>query len=204
MFVSAYYAEHFPEWLDAGFPWVELPLAANPLVHYPVDGAKDLDYFMVASSERHKLGVAMDYMKEILARYYGLWAGRGWSFGEGPIEPVLTPRFYARTRIAPNPLHPGLVAHPADITQRTFAATACGAFVITLETPITDRFFADDELVAVRGPREFLDAFEHFVDKPTERNEYVCRAIRRVFAEHTYFDRIDTLLSFVRAHPELG
>ena len=198
LFAAEWHAERFAEWEAAGFPYLEVPLAFDPLVHHPVAAEKDLDYFMVASLEPHRPATAHEYLAPLMRRFFGLWAGPGWPFGAGRLAQEDTPGYYARARIAPNPLRPGLVAHPADLTQRTFAATACGAFVLTLKTPITERFFAADELIAVEGAPAFGAAFDHFVSRPAERNAVVARGLRRVFAEHTYFHRIDALVRFAR------
>ena len=202
-FVREHYAFRLPEWEAMGFPYFEFLPGVDPRVHHPVETVRDLDYFMVSSPDPRRPATAVEYMAPIMERYFGIWAGPGWEFGEGRIAPADTPAFYGRARIAPNPLHPHLVERPGDITHRTFAAVACGAFVLTDRTPITSRFFDEDELVSVAGAEQFQAAFDHYVARPEEREPIVRRGLRRVFAEHTSFHRVDSLVRFVRDHPEL-
>ncbi len=203
-FVRAYYADVWPEWEAMDFPYFEFLSGVEPRIHHPVDATRDLDYFIVSAPDPRRPATALEYLAPIMENYYGVWAGPGWEFGEGRLAPADTPAFYGRARIAPNPLHPHLVRRPGDITHRTFAAAACGAFVITDRTPITTRFFSDDELTTVTGPEEFREAFEYYVTRPEEREPVVRRGLRRVFAEHTLFHRVDSLVEFVRDHPELS
>jgi hypothetical protein len=201
---SVFVADHFravcPEWRQAGIPYLEWCSGFNPLIHWPQARPRDLDFFMVAGYEPDRVQVAADYLEPIFRRHFGLWAGPRWRFGAGPLDPPRTRAFYARARIAINPLHRAIVAKAMDISQRTFAAAACGTFVLTDQTPVTERFFAADEIVATTGPREFQEAFEHFVARPAERSSYARRALLRVFAQHTYFHRIHDLLAFVAEH----
>ena len=201
VFVADHFRSVYPEWRQAGIPYLELCSGFNPIVHWPQNRQRDLDYFMVAGYEPDRVRVAADYLEPIFRRYFGLWAGR-WQFGTGPLAPARTRTLYARARIAVNPLHRAIVADPMDISQRTFAAAACGTFVLTDRTPITSRFFAPSELVATTGTHEFQEAFEHFVRRPAERSSYARRGLLRVFAEHTYFHRIDALMEFVRRNAE--
>ena len=157
---------------------------------------------MVAGYEPDRVRVAADYLEPIFGHHFGLWAGPRWSFGAGPVDPRRTRALYARARVAVNPLHRALVASAMDISQRTFAAAGCGAFVLTDRTPATERFFATNEIHATTGPGEFQEAFEHFVARPAERSHYARRALLRAFAAHTYFHRIDALLAFVEEHAD--
>ncbi|MDY0018601.1 MAG: glycosyltransferase [Anaerolineae bacterium] len=203
MMVDEFFADHFAEWARAGFKYLALPHGCNPIDHYPLAAQKEFDYFMATSHGIDRVKVTWRYMRPILARYYGLWAGPKWSFGAKPIPSEAMPSFYARTRIAPNPLMRFLIQLPAEITDRTFSVAACGTFQITDWTAVTDRFFAADELVRVKGEKEFFKAFQYYIDRPEERNAIALKALRRVFAEHTYFHRIDRLLSFLEACREL-
>ena len=181
----------------AGVPVLHLPTAANPFTHRPLASVRDLDYFMVATREIERVVVAHAYLPAVFREWYGLWAGPGWSFGAAAVPPADTPPLYARARVALNPLHRTLVSGPAEISQRTFAAAACGAFVLTDRTGVTGDFFSEDELVAVDGPAAFVAAFAHYVRRPREREAVARRTMRRVFADHTYLHRVAALLDFV-------
>jgi spore maturation protein CgeB len=134
------------------------------------------------------------YLRAILARYRGLWAGRHWGFGLPHIPPVELPSHYAQTRIALSPLVDFVSRFGAELTLRVFAAAGCGTFQLTVPTEITDRYFQPDELIQAGSPAEFARLFAHYVDRPAERNAVALRALRRVYGEHTCFHRVDQLV----------
>lgn len=197
MMSAEFFIEFHKEWAQAGFEYLPLPNGSNPLRHYPVDSVKDVDYFMVTSWGPQRARITRRYLKPIFKDYHGIWAGAGWGFGEGFVAPDELRGYYARARVAPNPLMPYLVRFPAETTERSFTAPACGAFQITNSTPVTHRFFTGEELVCVKNEKEFIAAFAHYVDQPDERNRIALRGLRRVFTEHTYFHRIDRLMEFL-------
>jgi hypothetical protein len=197
MMVPEFFSQFFANWENAGFRYLWLPNACNPFRHFPECGKKEFDYFMVTSYGTDRVRVTRKYLKSIFENYYGLWAGEGWGFGEGYIEPNKLRLYYARTRIALNPLQNYLIRFPSETTERSFSAIACGAFQITNRTPVTNLFFSSDELCCVDNDVDFLDCFEYYVNRPDERNEITLRGIRRVFLEHTYFHRITNLVHFL-------
>lgn len=203
MMEPEFYSEFWPEWERAGIKYLPLPNACNPFRHYPVDGFKNLDYFTVTSFSFERAEVTHRYLKTIFEQYHGLWAGPGWGFGEGEIDPEKLRDYYAQSCISPSPLLNFLIEFPAEITERSFSATACGAFLITNKTPVTSRFFTPEELVCVDNEKTFLDAFRYYLDRPGERNEIILRGMRRVFHQHTYFHRIDDLIKWFDKNKEL-
>jgi spore maturation protein CgeB len=80
------------------------------------------------------------------------------------------------------------------LTHRVYAAAACGAFQLTISTAITSRYFAADELTQAASPREYARLFAHYIDRPVERNAIALRALRRVYSDHTCFNRVDKLV----------
>jgi hypothetical protein len=203
MMVPEFFDEFFAEWVQSGFEYLSLPNGCNPFRHYPADGTKDWDYFVVTSFSLDRAQVTRQYLKPIFENYYGVWAGPGWGFGEYDVAPFSLRDYYARARISPSPLLPFLKHFRAETTERSFTATACGAFQITNLTPVTDRFFSSDELVCVNNGAEFSDAFSYYLVRPDERNRIVLRGLKRVFREHSYFQRIDALVSFLDKRKDL-
>jgi spore maturation protein CgeB len=104
------------------------------------------------------------------------------------------PSHYAQSRIALSPLVGFVSNFGAELTHRVFAAAACGTFQLTIATAVTGRYFQPDELVQASSPGDYLRLFEHYVDRPKERNAVALRALRRVYGEHTCFHRIDGLV----------
>jgi hypothetical protein len=203
MFVDEFYDEFWNEWKEAGFQFLSLPHGCNPIYQYPRTALKDLDFFMVATSQPERVVLTWYYLKPVFEKYQGLWAGDRWGFGIGALESEQLPDLYARTKIAPAPLLPFLIDHSAEITERAFSTTASGAFLITNWTPVTERFFHPDELVTVKNNKEFLERFEHYVNHPVERNIIIRNGLYRVFSEHTYFHRIDRLIEFLEINKQL-
>jgi len=203
MMALEFFSEFWREWVQAGFKYQTLPNGCNPFRTYPVEGRKEWDYFVVTAFSHERAKIMRRFMSPIMERYYGEWAGGGWGFGIGNIDPHHLPGYYARARIMPAPLLSFLTRYPAEITERSFSASACGAFLITNWTPVTARFYAPDELVCVKNETEFDEVFEYYIDRPNERNQIALKGLRRTFNEHTYFHRIDNLLDFLVTNKEL-
>jgi hypothetical protein len=182
---------------DKGGPdtdYVTVAQACNPFTDYPLAEAKRYDYFMATSLSDERVEVTYRFLRPILAGYGGLWAGRNWGFGLEHIPPADMPLRYAQSRIALSPLVGFVAKFGAELTQRVFVAAGCGTFQLTMPTSITDRYFAGDELVRAGSPAEYLRMFEHYVDRPAERNAVALRALRRAYGEHTWFHRVDQLV----------
>jgi glycosyl transferase family 1 len=174
--------------------YVSIPQACNPFVDHPLAAARTHDYFMAASMTDDRVEVAHRFLRPVLARYRGLWAGPLWGFGTERIPPAEMPLRYAQSRIALSPLVAFVQEYAAELTHRVYAAAGCGAFQLTMPTAITGRYFRPDELVQAASPAEYLRLFDHYVHRPLERNAIARAALRRAYAEHTCFHRVDKLL----------
>jgi hypothetical protein len=162
--------------------YVTVAQACNPFTEQPLPESKRHDYFMATSLTDERLEVTYRYLRPILARYRGLWAGQHWGFGRAYIPPVEMPVHYAQSRIALSPLVGFVSNFGAELTHRVFAAAGCGAFQLTVPTAVTGRYFRSDELVQASSPAEYGKLFEHYVDRPAERNPLRCArcsALRR-------------------------
>lgn len=183
---------------DPAAPAVEYVVVAqgcNPFTDFPVDAPRRYDYLMATSMTDERVEVSYRFLRPILRGYQGMWAGARWGFGvEQGIPPAQMPLQYAQARIALSPLV-GFVHHySAEVTHRVYAAAGCGAFQITMPTPITHRYFREDELVQAASPAQYARLFAHYVERPQERNAIALAAMRRVYGEHTCFHRVDTLV----------
>lgn len=197
MYVDEYFDMFLPEWVQAGFSYLALPHGCNPLYQYPHQGTKKYDYFMATSYGHERIRVTWEYMKPVFEKYAGLWAGPGWGFGLGRVNADKLPQYYAESKIVPNPLAAQLINYPMEITERTFSAMASGAFQITDWTPVTDRFFKENELIRVHGKDDFLEKFEYYLAHDEERTKILTAGMQRLYQEHTYFHRIDQLIAYV-------
>lgn len=184
--------------------YVTLAQACNPFTDQPLAEAKQYDYFMAASLTDERVEVVHRWLHPILSSYRGLWAGRRWGFGQAHIPPVEMPLHYARARVALSPLVDFVSKFGAELTLRVFVAAGCGSFQLTQPTPITGRYFRPDELIQAGSPEEYVRLFEHYVDRPAERNAVALRALRRAYGEHTCFHRVDQLVHHLDDWQERG
>jgi hypothetical protein len=174
---------------------VTIPQGFNPFNDYPLQAERRYDYFMATSMTDERVEVAYRYLRPILRRHPGLWAGPQWGFGLHSIAPADMPLQYARTRIALSPLVGFVHMYGAEITHRVYAAAACGTFQMTMPTPITHRYFTPAELVQAATPKEYSRLFDHYLQRPQERNAIALAALRRAYSEHSCFHRIDKFVA---------
>jgi hypothetical protein len=182
---------------DARGPEIDhqtIPQGFNPFVDYPLEAQRRYDYFMATSMTDERVEVAYQYLRPILRRHRGLWAGPQWGFGTHSIDPADMPLHYARTRIALSPLVGFVHIYGAEVTHRVYATAACGTFQLTMPTPITHRYFTQEELVQAATPEEYSRLFDHYLNCPQERNSIALAALRRAYGEHSCFHRIDKLV----------
>lgn len=201
-FASLYEPEYFPRHLaplaEAGFRYLSLPQACDPFNDGPRDVPRRHAWFMASTLTRDRLDVAYDCLRPVLRSAPGLWVGSGWRFGAPRVEARELPQLFSSSRIALAPLVPFLRAEALEITYRVFAAAACGAFQVTHATPITDRFFAHDELVQASDDAEFAALCAHYLPRRDERLAVARRALARVYRDHTTFERAERLIAFAR------
>jgi hypothetical protein len=201
--VDAYFSIFEPEFHarfshDPLGPAVEhetIPQGFNPFSDYPLQAERRHDYFLAASMSDERVEVAYRYLRPILRQHRGLWAGPQWGFGVHSIAPSDMPLQYARTRIALSPLVGFVHLYGAEITHRVYAAAACGTFQLTMPTPITHRYFTPEELVQAATPAEYSRLFDHYLDRPQERNTIALAALHRAYAEHSCFHRVDRFVA---------
>lgn len=195
IFEPEFYERFMRDTAGPGIEYVTVPQACNPFIDRPLPGRKTYDYFMAASLTPERLAVTYRFARGIMGRYRGLWAGPRWGFGRHTIPPEEMPSCYARTRIALSTLAGFVPRYAAELTHRVYAAAGCGAFQLTMPTAITSRYFAEDELVQAGSPEAYERLFDHYVDRPEERNTIALRALERTYRTHTCFDRVDKLVA---------
>ena len=187
-----------------------LPLAALPDFHKPLalTAAEQREYgsdiaFLGAGYPNRRLA-----FRPLAGRDFKIW-GSDWE-GEnllarniqrkgrriGEEESV---KIYNAARVNLN-LHSSvsageLVSHGDFVNPRTFELAAMGAFQLVDRRSLMDELFGPDELATFDSPEEFYQKIDYFLANPAEREAYARRARERVLAEHTYQQRMTTLLS---------
>lgn len=94
--------------------------------------------------------------------------------------------------------HHGNVAPYAN-NMRLFEATGVGAFLLTdWKANLGDMFEVGKELVAYRSPEECAELIRYYLDHDEEREAIARAGQARTCREHTYANRINDLVNFVR------
>lgn len=105
------------------------------------------------------------------------------------------PKLYNATAINLNITTSQSITSP---TQRIFDVSACGAFVLTDHRPgIEELFKVGEEIICYRTPEELKDLVRYYLDHSDERKVIAQRAHTRTLKEHTYKERMKTVLEVV-------
>ncbi|WP_158316690.1 glycosyltransferase family protein [Agrococcus pavilionensis] len=81
--------------------------------------------------------------------------------------------------------------------RRVFEVSACGGVVVSPPSAAIPNYFAPDEVVVVDDARGARNAARALVRSPEYRDRIALRARRRVWAEHTYGHRVNTICQAV-------
>lgn len=190
---------------------VYLPLAAQPDFHKPVE---------LNPVERRKFGSEISFMgagypnrrkafRELINSDFKIW-GTEWE-GDHVLEPLVqlkgarvTPedcvKIFNATKINLN-LHSSvqadeLVTFGDFVNPRTFELAACGAFQLVDQRGLMGEAFAENELATFASMEELVEKIAYFSSRTEERQAFADRARARVLADHTYAQRMRTLLAF--------
>lgn len=188
-----------------------LPLAAHPDVHKPLDltpaelrsFGSDLS-FMGAGYPNRRLA-----FRELAHKNLKIW-GTEWE-GDAILEPLVQRagarissedcvKIFNASKINLN-LHSSIRADelvPAGdfVNPRTFEVAACGAFQLVDNRSLLPELFAADELATFSSPEELKARIERFLARPEERAAMAAKARTRALADHTYSQRMASLLAF--------
>lgn len=119
-------------------------------------------------------------------RVHDYWAG-------APVSGDEKCKAMRACRIALNTNH---YAGIGDVNKRTFELAGIGAFQLTDERAALAKYFEPGrEIVTFRGRGDLLDKVRHYLGRPGERAEIARRGQERAHREHTFRDRLATLLT---------
>nr|WP_232958482.1 glycosyltransferase [Corynebacterium meridianum] len=212
-------AERIPAYIgDLGHDRVAvLPFAAQPSMHNPrrpLRGYASRDVAFAGSYFRHKfperraqmdllLGAAVDassdmtYGLEIFSRFLGL--DERYQFPEPLNEHVIGSVDYDRM-VSAYHLYKvflnvnSVVDSPTMCSRRIFELIASGAAVVSTESAAIERFFPATEVSVVSDAATANSMIRALVRNPVLRERMVHRGQRRIWREHTYGHRVDTIL----------
>lgn len=82
--------------------------------------------------------------------------------------------------------------------MRTFEAAGCAAFQLTEYKKEIGRLFRiGEEIEVYYDMNDLKKKIEYYLKRPDERNEMALNAQKRVYAEHTYHQRFEEMLSII-------
>ena len=188
-----------------------LPLAALPSLHKPL---------ALTAEEQQEFGADMAFLgagypnrraafARMEKRNFKIW-GTEWED-----EPALQPyvqrqgarispeeaaKIYNATAVNLN-LHSSvqagaLVGKGDFVNPRTFELCAAGAFQLVDRRELMEELFADDELTVFSDFEEMQTLAAHYLAHPEERQAVAEQGRARVLRDHTYVQRMQTLLDF--------
>jgi len=99
-------------------------------------------------------------------------------------------------KIVVNSCHYGEVR---STNARVFEVAGIGGFQVADAPSIAEFFEPGVEIATFAGPRELRDVIQHYLSRPEERSAMATRAQQRAHREHTYANRLRTLLAAIGA-----
>lgn len=190
-----------------------LPLAAKPDLHKPLE---------LSEKEKKEFGSDISFMGAgypnrriafvpLAGKDFKIW-GAEWE-DAGPlsknvqqegrrISPEEGVKIYNASKININ-LHSSIdvnkLVNGGDfVNPRTFELGAIGAFQLVDHRSLMTELFAPDELATFTNIDEFYAAIGHFLKHPEERQKFAQKARERVLREHTYLQRMNVLLDYMK------
>ena len=190
---------------------VYLPLAALPDFHKPVE---------LTPVDQRKFGSDISFMgagypnrrlafRELVNRDFKIW-GTEWE-GDHVLEPLVQMKgarvspedcvkIFNATTINLN-LHSSvqaeeLVTGGDFVNPRTFELAACGAFQLVDNRSLMAEAFDEGELASFTSMAELIEKVDYFLEKPQDRQAVADKSRARVLKDHTYQNRMRTLLEF--------
>lgn len=189
-----------------------LPLAALPEFHRPIQ---------LSAAEKKEFGSDISFLgagypnrrvafRPLADRDFKIW-GSDWE-GEGALAANIqrsgeriseedSVKIYNAAKINLN-LHSSLytdnlVSGGDFVNPRTFELAAMGAFQLVDRRSLLPELFADDELATFQSPDELYSMLDYFLAHPEERERIAARARERVLREHTYEQRMKSLVKYM-------
>jgi GT2 family glycosyltransferase/tetratricopeptide (TPR) repeat protein len=162
-----------------------LPLACDPEIHRPHDGAKQYGFAFVGNVVP---GPRAELLELLKSRYPSHFIGNAYLHEMA--------RIYSASRVVFNR------SVRNDVNMRVFEAVACGSLLVTndLAENGQDELFRDGvHLVTYRNADELLAKVAYYLKHEEEREAIAAAGRAEVLARHTYRHRMERLLAEVDA-----
>jgi spore maturation protein CgeB len=120
------------------------------------------------------------------------WRGRR-------ISAAAAAKVYNLAKICPNVHHPQ--TQIGGLNTRTFEVPAAGGFeLVDTVAGLEDHFEIGREIVAYMSPAHWRELADYYLAHPAERAAIAARGRARVLRDHTYEERLKTILMTMAAH----
>lgn len=189
-----------------------LPLAALPKFHKPMS---------LTAKERQEYGSDLSFMgagypnrhlafRRLSDRDFKIW-GTEWENDEvlkknlqrggERVSAEDTVKIYNASKINLN-LHSSvntesLISNGDFVNPRTFELASIGAFQLVDKRSLMGELFRPDELATFDTMEEFYAKIDYFLEHVEERRAYAEKAQQRVLSDHTYEQRMKSLLEYM-------
>ena len=198
-----------------------LPLAADPLVHRPLELAAE-ELALYGSAVSH-VGAGYRNRQRVFSALtdldFKIW-GNDWDLGSSlmpllqrggaRLSPEECVKVFNAAQINLNlhssAFHDGVNPEGDFVNPRTFELAACGAFQLTDRRALLGELFrtgegaAEQELATFSHESQLRNRIEYYLAHPDERRRIALRSRQRVLAEHTYELRMAEALRFIYSY----
>ena len=161
-----------------------LPVACNPAFHRKLNLPKLYDIVFVGNMKTHVDYAQRNRLLDLLSSHFNLHIFEG-VYGQEMI------RIFNQAKIVFN------CSLNRDLNLRVFESLGCGSFLLTDHAlnGLTDLFEDGKHLSIYHSDQELLDKAQYYLSHENEREEIAHCGHQEILAKHTYFHRIQTLLS---------
>lgn len=200
-----------------------LPLAANKKYHFPTKPIKkyECDIIFIGARLHKKNDLFERRLFPLMKKYNVKIFGTGWdSFDKYILKPLSKAErkltgtgIFADLRINRQvPYHEENQAYSSAkiclnfheeqpggvflLNGRTFKIPASGGFEICDFVPLAGQYFDEDELVMVKTDQEFFEKVDYYMVHENERKIIQEKGTARALDEHTYHNRVQTILDW--------
>jgi hypothetical protein len=125
--------------------------------------------------------------------------GGGWPVIQclGKISDEDLSSFFRSSLVCPNISEPHSQDFGYDIIERPFKILYSGGFCISDFVQSMSDLFNKEEIVFAKTPEELRELIHHYKDNPEERDKHIKQGIKTVEENHTYIDRVGTMLKLL-------
>jgi len=123
--------------------------------------------------------------------------GSNWPVAQshGIIATDNMPSLFASAKVCLNVSEPHSQDFGYDIIERPFKILSSGGFCISdYVESMANEVFTNNEIVFAKTPKEFKQLIDYYINNPNERLSYMQSGYQCVIENHTYFERVKTIL----------